>query len=99
MEDAGFFRIYPLGKTNAFYTGLFLQAELGTAIFFKDNDSSPSFLGALAAGWRINMGKNFFIEPVVRGGYPFLWSAGVTIGISFNGIDQVENKVTRREEE
>ena len=74
-EDSGFLRIYPLGKAN-----LFLQAELGAVIYFEDDKSYSSPLGGLAAGWRINIGRNFYLEPAVRGGYPYIWGAGLMAG-------------------
>jgi hypothetical protein len=61
--------------------GPFLQLEAGTVIFFEYGDIFPAFLGGLAAGWRFTIGKNWYIEPTVRGGYPFIWGAGLAAGI------------------
>jgi len=79
MEDAVFFRYYPLETFR-----LFIQAELGTVIFFDEGKSSPSIMGGLAVGWHIPLGNNFYVEPIVRAGYPFLWSTGVMVGFRFN---------------
>ncbi|GMO63040.1 MAG: hypothetical protein Ta2A_09990 [Treponemataceae bacterium] len=35
------------------------------------------------AGARINVNKLFYIEPFVRGGYPFVWATGVAFGFKF----------------
>jgi hypothetical protein len=40
------------------------------------------FSGGLAAGWRITLKDNFYIEPFVRGGYPYGWGAGIMAGIT-----------------
>ncbi|MDR2964746.1 MAG: hypothetical protein LBU88_03120 [Treponema sp.] len=79
LEFQGLFRYKNLPFN---ITGLFVQAELGAVIFFYEGDTYPSFLGGLAAGWRIFPGSgNWYIEPQVRAGYPFLWGVGITVGI------------------
>jgi len=75
IEDVGFFRFYPLesfARETSLQNPLFVQAELGTITFFEDGKSSPSVSAGLAAGCRFIFGKNFYLEPVVRGGYPFI---------------------------
>jgi hypothetical protein len=80
MEPAAFFRYYlPFN-----FSGLFAQAELGMSLFFEDGESYPAFLGGLAFGWRYNVNKNWYIEPSVRAGYPFLWGVGILAGLSFD---------------
>jgi len=80
LETAGLFRYYLPFKFN----GLFAQAELGAVIFFEDGKNYPAFLGGLAFGWRYNLFKNWYIEPSVRCGYPFVWGAGFWAGIHFD---------------
>jgi hypothetical protein len=80
LEPSVFFRYYiPL-----IFTGLFLQAEMGTAIFFEDNNSYPAFLAGLTFGWRYNVRNEWYIEPSVRFGYPFAWGVGILAGLSFD---------------
>jgi len=77
IEMPVFFRYYPpLGVT-----GPFIQAEAGAAIYIEYGRAYPAFCGGLALGWRFILGKNIFIEPLFRGGYPFAWGAGITAGI------------------
>ena len=77
LEPRAFFRYYlPLG-----INGFFAQAELGTALFFEDGSAYPAFSGGLAAGWRCFVNEKFYIEPYVRGGYPFIWGIGFTAGM------------------
>ncbi|MDR0455897.1 MAG: hypothetical protein LBH20_04335 [Treponema sp.] len=80
LEPAALVRYYIPFKLS----GFFAQAELGAAIFFEDGESYPAFLGGLALGWRFNAGKNWYLEPSVRGGYPFVWGIGLQAGLRFD---------------
>jgi hypothetical protein len=61
---------------------LFAQADLGTTIIFEGAKSHPAFLGGVTAGIRIPF-NNWYVEPYVRTGYPFIWGAGITAGYRF----------------
>jgi hypothetical protein len=61
---------------------LFVQADLGTSIIFEDAKVHPAFMGGLAAGIRIPL-KNWYAEPFLRAGYPFIWSSGIIAGYRF----------------
>ena len=78
IEASAFFRYY-----LPFISGPFVQAEAGTAILLEDSKSYPSFLGGLAAGWRFVLGKRFYIEPAIRGGYPHIWGVSLTAALRF----------------
>lgn len=80
LETAALFRYYLPIKIN----GLFLQTDLGAAFLFEYNVTYPVFLGELTAGWRFMITKIFYLEPVVRAGYPFMWGAGLTAGLRFS---------------
>lgn len=80
LESAAFFRYYLPFK----FSGLFAQAELGAAVFFEDGENYPALLAGLAFGWRYNFGKNWYIEPSIRGGYPFAWGVGLLAGMRFD---------------
>jgi hypothetical protein len=80
LEPAAFFRYYLPLKIN----GLFAQAELGASFFFEDGNNYPAFQGGLAFGWHYNLFKNWYIEPYVRLGYPFVWGAGFLAGFHFD---------------
>ena len=82
LEPLAFFRYYlplnmPLGN-------LFVQAEAGSVIYFEYGKAYPAFSGGLSAGWRFDLPKNWYVEPAVRGGYPFAFGVGVTAGYKFN---------------
>jgi len=87
LEINFLFRLYLFGKSANY--GPFLHLEGGPAIFFNSDEtvSFPARLGminlGLAFGWRFLLGKNFFIEPLIRGGYPYIFGAGVLAGMRF----------------
>jgi len=70
-------------------SGLFLQLNGGPAFFFEDKEifDSDSQLGvfsiSLCLGWRFLLGKRFFMEACIRGGYPFIAGAGISAGLHF----------------
>ena len=84
VEIAGFMRFYLQGKEAS--SGLFAQLTAGICIFaYEESPITPAEAGALsigaAAGWRFPIGKQFYIEPVIRTGYPYAFGAGVSAGI------------------
>ena len=86
LEVTVFLRVYiyqPKPKT-----GLFVQFNFGPVLYFAEDDwSIPAVAGACSAGllcgWRIPVGNVFYIEPVVRGGYPYIVSGGLSLGFRF----------------
>jgi len=81
-----FMRYYFLGMDAN--TGIFIQPSVGMVILNTGEAVSfPSRSGSItlsmSAGWRILMTRNFFLEPAVRFGYPFLVGAGLAAGFSF----------------
>ena len=81
MEFTMFLRVY-FRNTNL---GPFIQLNTGPLILFEEGDVSiPAMSGTMSAslsfGWRFPLGKYFFIEPAVRGGYPFIVGGGVAVG-------------------
>ena len=81
LEPVAFFRYYflplPLGI-------LFLQAELGVSLFFEDGETYPAFDAGLAVGWRFLVWEGIYLEPMFRGGYPFAWGIGLSVGYQFD---------------
>ena len=80
IESAGIFRWYFLGKNHS---GLFVQAEAGALFIFENDESKPMFMGGLRGGFRLPLGKLFFIEPYGRVGYPYMFGVVVLAGIRF----------------
>jgi hypothetical protein len=84
FEPLAFIRWYPL-QPGIF--NFFVQAGAGAALIREDTDtmerSAAVFLGEGAAGLRWSIG-NFFVDAYARGGYPFMWGAGLAGGYKFD---------------
>ena len=84
FEVLGHFRWYFAQiKDN---NGLFVQLEGGVVFYsYERFDTLDNILASagLRAGWRIPLGEKWFIEPSIRGGYPYLIGAGFYAGIKF----------------
>jgi len=79
-------RFYLLGAQA--YQGPFLQF-MGGPTFYSQRQavSFPSELGMVSAGlsfgWRFLFADRWFVEPSVRGGFPYLFGASVSAGVRF----------------
>jgi len=66
--------------------GPFIQLNAGPVFFFQDKDF-PSTLGVVSAGlnlgWRFLLGRYWFIEGAIRGGYPYIAGAQLSAGLRF----------------
>lgn len=79
-------RFYFLGATSC--SGPYIQINGGPAFFAKNYSLAfPSEFGVVSAGlslgWRFLIGQYFFIEPTVRGGYPYIVGGGLFAGFHF----------------
>jgi len=87
MEALAHFRYYLSFLSRAkINTGLFLQAEGGIVLFGHEKLEISGHLlpvAGLCAGWRFPLGTRFFLEPVIRGGYPYLYGASISAGMKF----------------
>jgi hypothetical protein len=79
MAALGRWYFLSLGPDGPQQSRLFAQAELGADLIFYEQKTVPAFLGGLALGWRIPLGA-WYLEPAVRGGYPYIWGAGLGFG-------------------
>jgi hypothetical protein len=88
-----FFSIAETAPSGAGPSGPFVQFSGGPVIFAWDehNISIPSEMSMISAGlslgWRFllgeRLGARFFIEPAIRGGYPYYIAAGLSAGVRF----------------
>jgi len=86
LELCFLLRFYLMGSSA--YSGPFLQILGGPALFNRTgNFAIPSSAGMISAGgafgWRFLINDMWFIEPQIRGGYPYLFGAGISGGIRF----------------
>ncbi|MCL2211942.1 MAG: hypothetical protein FWB95_08480 [Treponema sp.] len=85
LEINVFFRIYFFKNAD---NGPYIQIMAGPSLFNRSGDFSvPSNSGTISAGavfgWRFLLFNMWYIEPSIRGGYPFLFGATVSTGIQF----------------
>ena len=81
-----FMRYYFLGMDAN--TGIFVQPSMGMVVLnINEAISFPSESGSItvsiAAGWRVLFQGNFFLEPFVRFGYPYMMGTGLAAGFRF----------------
>jgi len=87
LELSFLFRLY-FPKAGAF-SGPFLQFTGGPALFFTESGELkiPAEHGMVTAGlsfgWRFLFMNRWFVEPSIRGGYPYLVGAGLSAGVRF----------------
>jgi hypothetical protein len=61
--------------------GFFVQGGVGISILMEKNHSDPRLLAGLTGGFRFPFkGGDYFLEPYVKGGYPFLFGFGLRTG-------------------
>ena len=95
------FRLYFYGKSAN--SGPFIQIEGGPVLYFgsKESIAFPARIGMInagaALGWRFLLGKYVFIEPSIRGGYPFIAGISLSAGVHFWG-SRNEARGSRNEE-
>ncbi|MDR1302680.1 MAG: hypothetical protein LBK43_09475 [Treponema sp.] len=62
--------------------GLFLQEDMGIRLTVDDFEVTPAFLGGLSLGFRYAFKyQDYYVEPYIRGGYPFIFGVGLRAGI------------------
>ena len=82
VEPLASLRFYTVSPTGEPCTGLFLEAQAGAAIFSVNDEirKVPSVGGGI--GYRIPC-KSVYVEPYLRGGYPYMIGAGIHLGVRF----------------
>jgi hypothetical protein len=68
--------------------GPWLQFNSGPALFIRTHITEDGYewgdiSAGISFGWRFLLRKQFFIEPFIRGGYPFLYGGGLAVGLHF----------------
>ena len=69
----------PSGEPGA---GLFLEGQGGATILFVNDEVRSVGNAGVSLGYRTAIG-NAYIEPYLRGGYPYLFGAGLSLGVRF----------------
>jgi len=76
-------RLWLLSFKKAFF---FTQWGFGMEIYSEEDRSINAFIMDALFGCRIHLGKKsrFYVEPYIRGGFPFVFSIGVSAGRRFD---------------
>ena len=82
IEPLGFLRWYVTSPTGEPSAGLFAEGQGGAEVILVNDEIKTTVSGGLSLGFRITAG-NFYIEPSLRGGYPYLFGAGLGAGFRF----------------
>lgn len=82
IEPLAFARGYLVSPTGEPSAGLFVEGQGGADIVLVNNEIKKAFSAGLALGFRIPIG-DFYFEPILRGGYPYMFGAGIGAGFRF----------------
>jgi len=78
--------IEPLLAFRYYFTdlhNLYLQLDTGASFITEIGETRFNLLIGLKAGYKFNVGKIFFIEPFIRGGFPFIAGGGLVLGYKY----------------
>lgn len=82
VEPLGFLRWYVVSPSGEPSSGLFVEGQGGAELLFVNSDFKTTGSTGLALGFRIPT-ENFYCEPFLRGGYPYMFGAGISAGFRF----------------
>ena len=82
MEPMGYIRWYLVSPSGQPVTGLFVEGEIGASLFFVNSSVKSCLNAGAAAGFR-QIFNDFYIEPELRFGYPYIFGFGLTGGFRF----------------
>lgn len=82
VEPLGFLRWYVVSPSGEPSAGLFIEGQFGPELLFVNSAVRLSVSSGLSLGFRIAL-QNFYFEPAIRGGYPYLFGAGFNAGFRF----------------
>ena len=82
FEPFVFLRVYLASPSGDPGTGVFIEGLGGFSILLVDSDIKMLVSGGGAFGYRAAFG-NFYIEPELRVGSPYIFGAGLTAGFRF----------------
>lgn len=79
LATVRFYVARPFGEPS---TGLYIEGQCGASVIFVDSLLRYAFDAGAAIGFRFGL-EHFYVEPEIRGGYPYLFGAGVNVGVRF----------------
>ena len=82
IEPLAFARGYLVSPTGEPSAGLFVESQGGGDIVLVNNEIKMAVSAGLSLGFRLVAGS-FYFEPILRGGYPYMFGAGLGAGVRF----------------
>ena len=82
LESLVSFKWYLVSPSGEPVSGLFLEGLAGADFLIVDSNLKISANGGGALGYRAGF-RNFYLEPEVRFGYPYIFGAGLNLGVRF----------------
>ena len=82
IEPFAFARWYVVSPTGEPSAGLFVEDDVGPELLLINSDIKTVVSAGVALVFRIPL-ANFYFEPVLRGGYPYMFGAGLGVGFRF----------------
>lgn len=82
IEPIGIIKWYVVSPSGEPSAGLFVEGVCGPELLFINSKLRTSLSAGLALGFRFTI-DSFYIEPYLRGGYPYLFGTGINLGFRF----------------
>lgn len=82
IEPVGIIRFFAVSPSGEPVTGLFVEGQMGATVLSVNSRTQSCFNCGVSLGFRQSF-SNLYIEPFVRGGYPYIFGAGINIGFRF----------------
>jgi hypothetical protein len=81
LEGAAMMRWYSPPQP---YGEAFLQGAIGVTGMIEEPRFRSAFLVEFGGGIRLHIGESFYLEQLLRIGWPYIWGGGVVLGYRFN---------------
>ena len=82
LETLGYLRFYIVSLSGEPVSGLFTELQGGVSSFFINSNIKTVFNGGAGAGYRFTL-SNFYLEPELRFGYPYIFGCSISAGMKF----------------
>lgn len=82
LEPLAVLRIYLVSPSGEPSTGFYIEGTCGADIIFSNENVHSTFDGGAGFGFRKEF-NSFYIEPIARFGYPYIFAVGLGTGLRF----------------
>ena len=82
VEPLAFVRWYAVSPSGEPGAGLFVEGQCGPELLFVNSSFHSALSMGLSIGFRIPF-EHLYVEPYIRGGFPYLFGAGFGLGVRF----------------